>query len=59
MFRGLLNILIAVVILFLVSTWLQRSNSSWEDLGNYLLDKGVTLAGKVLEDINQMDWKFK
>jgi hypothetical protein len=55
LFRGVL----LIVVIAVISAWLQSQGMSWMDLGKYILDKGGEFIFKVGQVILSMDWKFK
>lgn len=50
------KLLLIIVLIAVVSAWLQSQGMSWVDLGRYTLDKGGELITKIGQVILSMDW---
>ena len=55
----LFQLVLTIVVIAVISAWLQSQGMSWIDLGKYILDKGGELITKIGQVILSMDWRFK
>ena len=55
----LFQVVLTIVVIAVISAWLQSQGMSWIDLGKYILDKGGELITKIGQVILSMDWRFK
>ena len=55
----LFQVVLTIVVIAVISAWLQSQGMSWMDLGKYILTKGGELLTKIGQVILSMDWRFK